>query len=262
MMSMSATMHPIWQTGAVLLAVGIAAALSLQLLVHRVLPAALRREHTELGAAIFSVIGTTYAVLLAFMAMTAWEQYSAAERLARREADLVGSAYHASYGLPAPAGSALRAALVAYLARVVAVEWPAQVAGRAVAAAEPLLARLTRTTLEAAPSGLAQANAQSFLIGVLSEVGSARRDRRLATHGTIPDLVWVVLLSGGVVMVGMSFVLGAARLGLHMLMTVALVGSGALVLLLIVGLSSPFHGTVTISPIAYAETLAEIQAAP
>jgi len=86
MMSMLVTRHPIWQSGAVVLAVAVLSALVLQLLVHRVLPAALRREHSELGAAIFSVIGVTYAVLLAFVAMTAWEQYTAAQALARRGA--------------------------------------------------------------------------------------------------------------------------------------------------------------------------------
>ncbi len=53
MTSMLVTMHPIWQSGAVVLAAAIISALVLQVLVHRVLPAALRREHTELGAAIF-----------------------------------------------------------------------------------------------------------------------------------------------------------------------------------------------------------------
>ena len=84
MMSMAVTMHPIWQSGGVILAVAIAAALLMQIVVQRFLPATIRRQHTVLGGAIFSVIGTTYAVLLAFMATTAWEQYSAAEHLATR----------------------------------------------------------------------------------------------------------------------------------------------------------------------------------
>lgn len=45
-------------------------------------------------------------------------------------------------------------------------------------------------------------------------------------------------------------------------MTAALVASGVLVLLLIVGLSSPFHGTVTITPDAYAGVLSEMREAP
>jgi hypothetical protein len=259
MMAMSVTMHPIWQTGGVILAVAVAAALLLQMLVHRFLPARLRRAHTALGAAIFSVIGTTYAVLLAFMATTAWEQYSAAEALARREANLLGGIFHASYGMGEPAGAAIREGLVAYLTHVVDVEWPAQIAGHPVPVGEPLLVRLDRVVLGVVPQGAGQAGVQTFLVRALTDVASARRDRRLAADGTIPDLVWVVLLSGGALMVGFSFVLGAPTAALHLVMTAALVASGVLVLLLIVGLSSPFHGAVTISPDAYLAVLAEVR---
>ncbi len=259
MMAMSVTMHPIWQSGGVILAVTVASALLLQLMVHRFIPAGLRREHTVLGAAIFSVIGTTYAVLLAFMATTAWEQYSTAEALARHEANLIGSIWRVSYGIPEPTGQAMRADLTAYLVHVINVEWPEQIAGHALPVAEPLLVRLDRAVMGLTPNGAEQSNTQSFLIGTLSDVATVRRDRRLATHGTIPNLVWVVLLSGGALMVGFSFVLGAPTPALHLLMTAALVASGVLVLLLIVGLSSPFHGAVTIPPDAYVGVLAEMR---
>lgn len=262
MMSMSVTMHPIWQSGAALLAAAVVGALLAQMLVQRFLPAALRREHTMLGAAIFSVIGTTYAVLLAFMATTAWEQYSAAEALARHEANMLGNIYHASYGIPDPAGAAMRADLVAYLAQVVDVEWPAQIAGHTLPAAAPPLVHLDRMVLQLKPTDTGESNAQSFLIRSLSDVATDRRERRLAAHGNIPDLVWMVLLSGGALMVGFSLMLGGPTLTLHMLMTATLVASGVLVLLLIVGLSSPFHGAVTIRPDAYAGVMAEIRAAP
>jgi hypothetical protein len=262
MMAMSVTMHPIWQSGIVILAVAVAAALLLQMLVHYFVSAELRRRHTVLGAAIFSVIGTTYAVLLAFMATTAWEQYSAAEALARREADLVGAIYRVSQGVADPAGPAIRADLMAYLTQVINVEWPAQVTGRTVAATEPDLADLDRKVIGMMPGTASQSNIQAYLISAASDVAMVRRDRRLATHGTIPNLVWVVLLSGGALMVGFSYVLGAPTQGLHLLMTAALVASGVLVLLLIVGLSSPFHGAVTIPPDAYTALLADLREAP
>ena len=63
-------------------------------------------------------------------------------------------------------------------------------------------------------------------------------------------------------MVGFSFVFGASMPALHLLMTAAMVASGILVLLLIVGLSSPFHGAVTISPDAYVGVLAEMRETP
>jgi hypothetical protein len=261
MMAMSVTMHPIWQSGGVILAVGIAGALALQVLVQHFLPASVRDRHTVLGAAIFSVIGTTYAVLLAFMATTAWEQHSAADALARHEADLIGRLYMASQGIPDPVGATIRADLVAYLTQIINVEWPAQIAGRTVPISERHLQRLDETVFGMSPATVGQSNVQRFLIDVVTDMSAARRDRRLAIHGTIPNLVWVVLLSGGALMVAFSFILGAPEPGLHLVMTAALVASGLLVLLLIVGLSSPFHGAVTIAPEAYAGVLEEMQAA-
>lgn len=190
----------------------------------------------------------------------AWEQYSAAQALARHEADLIGNVWRVSFGIADRRGAAMRADLGAYLTHVIKAEWPEQVAGHRVPAAQPLLADLDRIVLGMAPADAGQANIQSILIGALNDVATVRRDRRLATHGTIPDLVWVVLLSGGALMVGFSFVLGGTAASLHLLMTAALVASGVLVLLLIVGLSPPFHGAVTIPPDAYAEVLAEMGA--
>jgi hypothetical protein len=39
----------------------------------------LRRQHNDVAAAIFSVIGVTFAVLLAFVAMVVWQHYNAAK---------------------------------------------------------------------------------------------------------------------------------------------------------------------------------------
>ena len=153
----------------------------------------------------------------------------------------------------------MRADLRAYLQHVITVEWPDQIAGRTVPATEPLLDHLDQTVFGLTLNGAGEANIQRFLISALTDVATARRDRRLATNGTIPDLVWVVLLAGGGLMVAFSFVLGGPTPELHLLMTAALVASGVLVLLLIVGLSSPFHGHVTIPPHAYIAVLDEMQ---
>jgi hypothetical protein len=223
-----------------------------------VLPAQLRQDHTALGGAIFSVMGTTYAVLLAFMATTAWDQYTAAQALARHEANVLGGLYRGSYGLAEPAGGTVRHDLLAYLRHVIDEEWPDQMGGRTIAARDPLLADLGRVILGAAPATNAESNAQSFLIGALGEADTARRDRRLAAHGDIPNIIWCVLLAGGALLIGFSFVLGGPKPALHLLMTATLVASGVLVLLLIVGLSSPFHGAVTIPSDAYQMVLDEL----
>jgi hypothetical protein len=49
MMSMAVTMHPIWQSGAVILVGGVAGALIMQILVQRLLPVEVRRAHRVRG---------------------------------------------------------------------------------------------------------------------------------------------------------------------------------------------------------------------
>jgi hypothetical protein len=63
--------YPLW--GVALLLVGLSAlgAVLVDLAVHQFLSIELRRSHNDVAAAIFSVVGVTFAVLLAFVAMLA-----------------------------------------------------------------------------------------------------------------------------------------------------------------------------------------------
>jgi hypothetical protein len=72
----------------------------------------------------------------------------------------------------------------------------------------------------------------------------------------------MVLLSGGVLVVGFSVMPRCLRGWAAFADDRCLVASGVLVLLLIVGVSSPFHGTVTITPHAHAGVLTEMREAP
>ena len=256
-MSSAATTVPAWRSGAVLLALAVAAILLAQLAVHRLLPAMLRQDHTALGSAIFAVIGTTYAVLLAFVATTAWERYSAAERLTRHEANALASIELISRGLPDAAGQPIRDRVRAYLANVVGAEWPAMVAGREPTGSEPLLRELSRSVTGVSPSDGKETVLLGLLVGAIDDVAADRRDRRLAGQGSVPAAVWVVLLSGGALMIGFSALLGGPSRGVHLAMTAVLAASGILVVLLILDLSSPLRGRTTIPPDAYQQLLSD-----
>jgi len=65
--------YPIWAVGLLLVGAAVFGAVLLELCARRLLPIELRQRHNDVAAAIFSIIGVTYAVLLAFVAMLAWE---------------------------------------------------------------------------------------------------------------------------------------------------------------------------------------------
>jgi hypothetical protein len=64
----------------------------------------------------------TFAVLLAFVAMLAWEGFNKAKAAAYAEASTV-------LGLTGPQTSQMRGPVIGYLETVVRVEWPAQAEG-------------------------------------------------------------------------------------------------------------------------------------
>ena len=107
--------YPLW--GVALLLVGLAAlgAMLFELAVHQFLSIELRRRHNDVAAAIFSVVGVTFAVLLAFVAMLAWEGFNKAKAAAYAEAAAVLDVYNAAIGLTGPQTSQMRDAVVGYL---------------------------------------------------------------------------------------------------------------------------------------------------
>jgi len=72
------------------------------LAVRRVVPAELRRQHNDVAAAILSIIGITFAVLLAFVAMLAWEGFNRAKAASSAEAAQIGDVYDVSLGRTLP----------------------------------------------------------------------------------------------------------------------------------------------------------------
>ena len=248
---------PIWLAALLIIAVAISGAVLIELLVRRVVSADLRMSHTAVASAMFGVVGTTYAVLLAFVAMLAWEGFNHAQSVTDTEASLVLNVYEMIDGLSGPEMASMRADTIAYARSVVAVEWPAQAAGRIVPENEPSLDRITRTALHLGTNA-ASGDLHSLLLSDLAKLSSVRRERLLVQRTPIPLLVWFVLLAGGAISLAFSSFLGAPSLRMHLTMSSLLALSGALVLLLIVALSNPFRGDLAVTPEPFTRALAQM----
>ena len=71
--------YPLWGVGLLLVALTALGGALLPLAVSQFLSVELRHKHNDAAAAIFSVIGLTFGVLLAFVAMLAWEGFNKAK---------------------------------------------------------------------------------------------------------------------------------------------------------------------------------------
>jgi len=254
--------YPLWGVGLLLAGGAALGAILLGLAVRPFLSLEFRRRHNDVAAAIFSVVGVTFAVLLAFVAMLVWEHYNSAKATSYAEAGVVRDVYNASLGFAEPEKSQLRDAILGYLETVVRVEWPAQAKGVSVASDSSWLNRLNAMAAGLQPSGAADGNRQAMLSQSLMRLADARQERLLAADTTVPAVVWIVTLMGGVLTVAFASVLGVPSLGMHLAMSAAMAISGALVLIMIIALSNPFRGDFRVSTDPFDQVLTQVQASP
>ena len=85
----------------------------------------------------------------------------------------------------------------------------------------------------------------------VQRLADARRTRLVAAEESIPAVLWVVLVVGGVVAVGFTYLFGLEHMESHALMVASLAGVIALVLFTIGILDHPFSGGARIEPGAF-----------
>ena len=253
--------YPIWAVGLLLVGAAILGAVLLELCARRLLPIELRQRHNDVAAAIFSIIGVTYAVLLAFVAMLAWEGFNRAKAASYAEAALIEDVYHLSSGFADPERSMILNEVLGYARRVVTVEWPQQAEGHVVDPDSVYLNGLNKMALGVQPSGQAGCDLRSLLLETIERLWNARQGRLLAAQSTIPDIVWFVVIVGGGLTVAFGAFLGAPSLMMQLAMSAVLAASGALVLILIIALSNPFRGDFRISTAPFEHVLSGMESA-
>ena len=251
--------YPLWGVGLLLAGTAALGAVLLGLATRLFLALEFRRRHNDVAAAIFAVIGTTFAVLLAFVAMLAWQHFNDAKAASYAEAGSVLDVYNASLGFADPEKSSMRDGIVGYLETVVQVEWPAQARGLTTDRGSAYLQKLNEMAIGLKPASVADGNLQAQLLQSLMRLWDARQTRLLAADTTIPAVVWIVTIVGGALTIAFAALLGVPSLSMHLTMSAALAVSGALVLILIIALSNPFRGDFRVSTHPFDQVLEQIQ---
>jgi uncharacterized membrane protein YraQ (UPF0718 family) len=73
---------------------------------------------------IYAALGVIYAVLLALVVITVWEEYQAAAETVEQEANATAEVFLLGYELPEPEGSHIQQIAHSYAEEVVHKEWP------------------------------------------------------------------------------------------------------------------------------------------
>ena len=247
----------------VLVAGAAAAAVGLMLLVRRRAPVGGYFADSDRAAGVFGVVGTGFAVLLAFVIFLAFQSYDRARDKASLEAVSISQLFRTAKLFEPEARRTLHGQLICYARAVVRDEWPAMREGRESPLVEAWLSRIERTIEGLSVSGEKQTVAYGHWFDEVANRREGRRGRLAEAAPFVPSLVWLALFLGGALIVGyMCFYADRgerwAAQAIMMGSVTAMVVAG---LLLIRFLDRPYaDASGAVKPVAMAGALARMEA--
>ena len=185
----------------ILLVVADAVTVTVMLLLRRRAPEGSFFRDTQQAAGGFTVAGTAYAVLLAFVFLLAFQSYNTARTAAEQEATAVTTLYHDADSFPEPRRTALHGELTCYARSVITAEWPAMDQGNSSPVTQGWVDRMDATFDASHPRTPKEQNADANWVTLTSERTDGRRGRLQEAQAFVPGLVWILLIVGSIVVV-------------------------------------------------------------
>jgi hypothetical protein len=199
------TAFPLWLAGILLVGLPTLVAMSGLILIRRRVGLERLRTNNKVAGFKFATVGILYAVLLAFAVIVVWQKFGEAENNVAEEAGAAATIYRLSEGIDGETGARIRDALNAYLNTAIAEDWPAMERGEIGHSTTQALNAVYRAALTFDPADRGGAVLLADTISQLNRVGHARRARLFEAIGTVPGIVWLILLGGAAITVGFTF---------------------------------------------------------
>ena len=217
------------------------------------------KELNDITGFYFTLIGTIYAVILAFMVFAVWTDYQVADGTVEKEANAAISIARTAYGYPRDTHQAMVPAVLAYVRSAIDDEWPAMSHQKESAVTRSHMDGMWTAALALHPETMRE---QVLLQQVLSSLGTlreARRSRLLKSQSDLPRILWDLLLLGGGVTLFGSLFFGVRNFKYHAFQTVLLATTIAMVLFVLQSINHPYRGEVRVEPDALREAARVIE---
>jgi hypothetical protein len=228
-------------------------------LVRRRYSAEVLKENHEVAAIIFNAFGLFYGVLVAFVVFVTWNGYDDATKNLQLEASEALDIFHSAEAFPDSPRKIIQQGVRDYLAAVYNDEVPKMATGDlsvySSGAHTPL--RLLFSQLDATSIPNRELYGES--LRCLNNLAQYRRMRIFAGNDTVPPVIWLVLLVGGVFAVSYTFFFGMKNLRAQYLITTTLTVTVTSILFLVYVLDHPFTGTSRVSFAPLTEGMAAMQ---
>jgi hypothetical protein len=249
---------PLWVIAVLLTVAALVYSIGLMLVARIIYGVDRLSRNNEVAGFKFAVVGVFYAVMLAFIVIAVWEDFRKTEAAVRDEAKAVVDLHRISFALPIEGGAEIRDHLVAYTNDVRAREWPTMAVGEPSDAVVKDLDQLSQAIFAVSPTNSQQLALYQDALRLLAVMTDNRNERLDSSDGSMPWILWFVIIVGGLITLGYPAFFGSTNLVAQILMTAALAELVALAMLLGLAFDYPFTGDARISPAPFDHALRQM----
>jgi hypothetical protein len=214
--------------------------------------------HREVAGFLVAIVGVVYAVALGFVVVTVWVQFTEAQQIADTEAGDVGEIAELATLFPEPTRTHLRSTIANYAFEVRDREWPMLAYDKQDLRARALLLNavniIVRNPLR--KNGGTESTIRHFLLqnnalNLMQNLGVQRRNRLISSGTHLPDVLYVALTLGGIILMSFVFLFGVSNHRLQLIMTGLVAGSISVLFAVVVELDRPYAGNIRVSSDAW-----------
>jgi len=205
------------------------------------------RENHEVAAIIFNAFGLFYGVMVAFVVFVTWSGYDEATKNLQMEANEADDLFHITRAFPEPAGTTIRKGLMDYVRSVDNDELKRMSQGEISLHSNRAMTRLITVFYQMDEKSIPNRELYAESLTRLNNLAQHRRLRIFAGNDTVPPVIWLVILVGGVITVSYTYLFGMKNIKTQYMLTATLTITITLILFLIYVLDHPFTGTNKVS---------------
>jgi hypothetical protein len=232
------------------------------LIVRRRAPEGTYFEDPIPAGAVYTVAGTAYMVIVAFVFFIAFESYGGAKADAEEEATATLAMFHVAGSFSRDDRALLEEQVVCYAREVISKGWPAMREGKGSPAVDARVTALERSGEGVQLSGAKQVAAYDHWFALNEERRKGRQGRIGEASPLVPPVVWLILIIGAVVVIAAVGLFADRREGpvtqAAMIAAVAIIVTSGLVLVRF--LDNPYEGkSGSIKPTAMERALDQMQ---
>jgi len=219
------------------------------------------KENHEVAAIIFNAFGLFYGVLVAFVVFVTWGGYDEATKNLQMEASEALDIFHTAAAFPDSPKKIIQQGVRDYLAVVYKDEVPKMAEGDLQLYSGGAHNNLRVLFSQVDANSIPNRELYGESLRCLNNLAQYRRMRIFAGNDTVPPVIWLVLLVGGVLAVSYTFFFGMKNIRAQYLITTTLTVTVTSILFLVFVLDHPFTGTSRVSLAPLREAMAAMQGA-